>query len=305
MRNKFGFVTLSLLSMVMASCSGVAIEEKKTSNGVESTSSVTSKSADATTPSSEVSSSLTNTKTSPAEGRTITWKNYDGTVLETDTNVLTGTMPSYDGNTPTKPSDDRYDYAFSGWTPRVSIVSTDAVYTATFDATPKHSHIYNKDPDTLEYVCECGEKNGRDYELDITLPELHVGDLFEPRNYVYSFKNDDDALAFGYVVYRVGEEIIAKNSSTDGDYYYPSSLLGQPVEAYVYVGVYDETNIEYSGTGNDITLANVDVYVNGEKADKAGRVSHDYWQGVISPDLPTSWFFVYECCDLGVLLPNY
>ena len=136
------------------------------------------------------------------------------------------------------------------------------------------------------------------------MPELHVGDLFEPRNYVYSFKNDDDALAFGYVVYRVGEEIIAKNSSTDDDYYYPSSLLGQPVEAYVYVGVYDETNIKYRGTGNDITLANVDVYVNGGKADKAGRVSHGYWQGVISPGLPTSWFFVYECCDLGVLLSN-
>ena len=46
---------------------------------------------------------------------TVTWKNYDGTVLETDKNVAEGTKPSYDGNVPVKNSDSQYAYSFSGW----------------------------------------------------------------------------------------------------------------------------------------------------------------------------------------------
>ncbi|WP_308698675.1 leucine-rich repeat protein [uncultured Thomasclavelia sp.] len=63
---------------------------------------------------------------------TITWKNYDGTVLEVDNNVPYGTMPSYDGETPTKESDSNYDYIFAGWTPSVVIATQPTTYVATF-----------------------------------------------------------------------------------------------------------------------------------------------------------------------------
>ena len=63
---------------------------------------------------------------------TITWKNYDGSILEVDNNVPYGNIPSYDGNTPIKESDDRYNYTFAGWTPEVEPVSKDATYTAVF-----------------------------------------------------------------------------------------------------------------------------------------------------------------------------
>ena len=63
---------------------------------------------------------------------TITWENYDGTVLEVDNNVPYGTMPSYDGETPTKESDSNYDYIFAGWTPSVVIATQPTTYVATF-----------------------------------------------------------------------------------------------------------------------------------------------------------------------------
>ncbi len=68
------------------------------------------------------------------ETYTVTWKNFDGTVLETDTDVKKGSVPSYDGATPTKETDTGNDasYVFSGWTPALDFVMADVTYTATF-----------------------------------------------------------------------------------------------------------------------------------------------------------------------------
>lgn len=50
---------------------------------------------------------------------TVTWKNYDGGVIDTYTDVPYGTKPTYTGTTPTKPSDNvnDYYYTFAGWSP--------------------------------------------------------------------------------------------------------------------------------------------------------------------------------------------
>ena len=235
---------------------------------------------------------------------TITWKNYDGSVLKTDT-VYTGDTPTYDGPTPSKPSDSEYNYVFAGWTPDIRVVIESTSYTAKFNAVPiseQHEHNFVKNPDTLEYVCSCGEKNGRDYELSITIPQLHVGDLYKAREYAYSFKNNDNALAFGWVAYVVGgSTVVIKNSDSAEDYYFPASLQGKNIQAYVYVGIYDETNIKHQGSS---TLTNVDVYANGQLMSKASTLAtFDYWQNAITPNLPTNEFYVY-ILDIGPLLPT-
>ena len=64
---------------------------------------------------------------------TVTWKNYEGTVLATDDNVACGTAPEYTGDVPVKNLGDGKTYVFTGWDPEVTVVTEDTVYTAVFE----------------------------------------------------------------------------------------------------------------------------------------------------------------------------
>ena len=79
--------------------------------------------------------------TNTANTYTVTWKNWDGTVLETDENVPFGTMPSYDGEAPVRPADAGNTYTFSGWVPEVEAVSADVTYTAVFSGAAKTFNV--------------------------------------------------------------------------------------------------------------------------------------------------------------------
>ncbi len=59
------------------------------------------------------------------------WKNYDGSVLKTDT-VKEGETPRYNGETPTKPNDYEFSYTFYGWEPNPSPIYQDTTYVAQY-----------------------------------------------------------------------------------------------------------------------------------------------------------------------------
>lgn len=73
--------------------------------------------------------------TSTANTYTVTWKNYDGTVLEEDKNVPYGTTPEYNSATPTRPASGRYTYTFKSWDKDLAPVTGDVIYTATYTET--------------------------------------------------------------------------------------------------------------------------------------------------------------------------
>ena len=77
---------------------------------------------------------------------TIVWMDGD-TELEKDENVPYGTTPEFNGTNPTKESTVDKDFTFSGWSPEVSAVTGDTVYTAQFTETAREYTVTWKDYD--------------------------------------------------------------------------------------------------------------------------------------------------------------
>ena len=88
----------------------------------------------------------------------IQWLNYDGTVLEIDKNVEKGTMPEYNGETPVKPSDEKYNYIFLNWYTVPMPVEKDASYTAQFRTVDKSSNVLGIDSGDIENLAYKGGK---------------------------------------------------------------------------------------------------------------------------------------------------
>ena len=68
---------------------------------------------------------------------TVTFNDWDGTQLQSG-QVAFGQTPTYNGETPTRASDEDYDYTFAGWSPSITAVTAAATYTATY--TSAHNH---------------------------------------------------------------------------------------------------------------------------------------------------------------------
>lgn len=64
----------------------------------------------------------------------ITFKNYDGSVLQSSEWDY-GALPTYDGETPTKPADAQYTYTFTGWDKTINTVTGAEEYIAQFSNT--------------------------------------------------------------------------------------------------------------------------------------------------------------------------
>lgn len=73
----------------------------------------------------------TYSKTDSGKKYTVTWLNYDGTLLQTE-EVQFYTTPSYSGEEPQKESDEKHSYVFKGWDHEIKPVTGNVTYTALF-----------------------------------------------------------------------------------------------------------------------------------------------------------------------------
>lgn len=106
---------------------------------------------------------------------TVTWKNDDGSVLETDTDIAKNARPEYNGTTPVKANTAEYTYTFAGWSDgantyatvaEVPAVTRDVTYTAVFTSV--------KNKYTVTFLGEGGtteiQKAELEYGTSITAP---------------------------------------------------------------------------------------------------------------------------------------
>ena len=96
----------------------------------------------------------TATYTATKKTYTITWKNEDGTVLQSG-EVAYGEAPVYTGEMPSRPNTAENTYTFAGWSPQIVPVAGDAEYTATYTATKNSYTITWKNEDGT--VLQSGE----------------------------------------------------------------------------------------------------------------------------------------------------
>lgn len=112
---------------------------------------------------------------------TVTWLNYDGTLLEEDTEVPYGDMPSYDGEEPEKPEDAQFSYSFVGWTPSPEPVTGNVTYVAVFESNVRQYVIRFVDDDGTVLMT---------YSLDYGAMPVYDGEIPEKAptaEYSYSF----------------------------------------------------------------------------------------------------------------------
>ena len=95
----------------------------------------------------------------------ITWKDYDGTVLDVD-NLPYGAVPAYDGSDPVRANDNEYSYRFTGWSPEIVPVVREAAYVAQYEAVRSYFTIaYSPNGGSGGPASQLKEKG-----VDLTIP---------------------------------------------------------------------------------------------------------------------------------------
>lgn len=120
---------------------------------------------------------------------TATFNNYDGTELYKNTNVTSGTTPTYGGSTPTKPSTQTVSevttYSFSGWSPALGNITTSTTYTAQFSSSTSPR------PYTIRFLMDDGstviQSNDVNYGATPIAPADEDVTKIADESYTYAF----------------------------------------------------------------------------------------------------------------------
>ncbi len=117
---------------------------------------------------------------------TVIWQNEDGTELEKDENVEHGTIPTYDGSTPTKAATAQYTYSFKEWDKTVVSVTGDVTYKATYTSNVNKYTVTWQNEDGTPLETDTDVEYGTTPTYDGATPTKAA-----TAQYTYSFKEWD------------------------------------------------------------------------------------------------------------------
>ena len=223
----------------------------------------------------------TATYNSSVNSYTITFKNEDGTVLQSS-QIPYGEKPTYSGATPTKSATAQYSYTFAGWNTTIANVTGDAVYTATYNSTVNQYTItFKNDGATLQSLLlaygATPEYSGAtptkastaqyDYTFDGWTPAIvsvSAAAVYSAtfasslREYAVTFKNEDGTVlqssnvAYGTIPAYSGE---TPTKASTAQYTYSFNGWNKEITAVTGAVIYTAT---YASTVNEYTITFVD-----------------------------------------------
>lgn len=180
----------------------------------------------------------------------VRWYNYDGTLLETDTDVPYGIKPTYNGATPAKAGNAEHSYQFAGWNYDTENGITPSLGTTYIDITAQFTEIDNTY--TVEWVNE-----GKVIETDTLVPYGATPDYDEVKNGIPT-KASDAQYDYTFIGWSTSVSNPAKPESeletVKGDVtytaVYSATLKLYPVKVILFDTEYTSV-VEY---GSDIVL---------------------------------------------------
>ena len=251
---------------------------------------------------------------------TVTWKNYNGDILEEDFEVPYGSIPSYDGETPKRESENNVLYVFSGWGPSISAVIENVIYTAMFNEINNddviHKPILSNDNKTIQYGVY-PQTYVSDTSLINSLNELDNKNennwyYFEGNYYVKEIANpfdsnctfNDNTKIIGGNEYWFKCEPIIWNilSNNENSYYLVSSVL---LDVKEYYNSFSDREIDNSTVySNNYEYSNIRFWLNDEFYNSAFCLNNSFIQETY---LDNSFGEEYKSKDTNdkVFLPSY
>lgn len=189
----------------------------------------------------------------------VTWMNEDA-IIEIDENVEYGETPEYNGIIPAKPEDVQYKYDFNGWSPEISPVTGDVIYSAQYTKTLRKYKVTFEIPvDQISYGSltryELDVDYGTIFSLDKENPKkIYIGNetIFANTTnntakfeFLFSSWELSEGLIDGYII--TGDiTVYAKFSRLDKVYtVYWYNQDGSLIDAYYNIKY--GTKVEYTG----------------------------------------------------------
>ena len=168
---------------------------------------------------------------------TVTWKNYDNTIIKSES-VKYGDTPVYSGTTPEKPEDESFIYTFSGWSPSVSAITGNTEYIAQFTSISKRVEP------TYTVTIPATANNGESFTVSATTVVLNTDEVLTVTlQSDFTLRNEQNAeLSFKINDGTIGNNAVVLSLAGNGDKNTPIAKHSSPLTVKV------DEKAKYSGT---------------------------------------------------------